>query len=413
MLFSAKMWQEVTLVVAVFVTVNSGDNPDLATQDLATIWKLSLAAVWDSTVFCQCQIPPFVKSAVLLDQHLIQGSFSVGQVVSYRCLPGYNRNDSTPNFVVCQADLTWSRPSMNCMPKECGSPRELENGYCIVSGQTFGDTATYHCNTGYQLLGRSQILCTIRGWSRSFLFCEPFLNDKNQASTPSTVSTIISTVYETTAQTRSLTTDGAQTNHSFTLPSSRPYNEDQPFIPSTVATTIDTMNETTDHTLSPTIDGARTNYSFTSLPSWFKGLASFIALVMDAEETAENEDTATYEQNQTDRSLNTSVNAVINKIIPPNKPQIPTENFEKSLTQSAAPNISGASQINRIVLIFSGLIIVTAIAIAITMIKYICVRRKSGSYNTGSEFLEHHKDMDLKIKSFMLWTKPEPLSIYQ
>ncbi|XP_048409602.1 uncharacterized protein LOC125463020 isoform X9 [Stegostoma tigrinum] len=362
MLFSAKMWQEVTLVVAVFVTVNSGDNPDLATQDLATIWKLSLAAVWDSTVFCQCQIPPFVKSAVLLDQHLIQGSFSVGQVVSYRCLPGYNRNDSTPNFVVCQADLTWSRPSMNCMPKECGSPRELENGYCIVSGQTFGDTATYHCNTGYQLLGRSQILCTIRGWSRSFLFCEPFLNDKNQASTPSTVSTIISTVYETTAQTRSLTTDGAQTNHSFTLPSSRPYNEDQPFIPSTVATTIDTMNETTDHTLSPTIDGARTNYSFTSLPSWFKGLASFIALVMDAEETAENE---------------------------------------------------GASQINRIVLIFSGLIIVTAIAIAITMIKYICVRRKSGSYNTGSEFLEHHKDMDLKIKSFMLWTKPEPLSIYQ
>ncbi|XP_043572629.1 complement decay-accelerating factor-like isoform X2 [Chiloscyllium plagiosum] len=234
------MWQEVPLIVAVFVTVCSTNNPG------------------------QCHKPPLVKFADLLNQYLIQQGFSVGQVVYYRCLPGYKRNDSTPDFVICQANLTWSEPLMSCMPKLCGPPNDLQNGYCTISGQTFGSSATYHCNKGYQLLGKRQILCTSFGWSKSFQFCDPL-----------------------------------------------PNNEDQISIPSTVTSTINAINEKTAQIHSPTTE---TNRSFTSLPSY----------------------TTTYEQNQSNHSMNTSVNAIIIETTSPSKPQIPSDNFEKRLILPAA-----------------------------------------------------------------------------
>ncbi|XP_072419708.1 complement component receptor 1-like protein isoform X2 [Chiloscyllium punctatum] len=229
------MWQEVPLIVAVFVTVCSTNNPG------------------------QCHKPPLVKFAIPLDQYLIQQGFSVSQVVYYRCLPGYKWNDSTPDFVICQANLTWSEPLMSCMPKLCGPPNDLQNGYYTISGQTFGSSATYHCNKGYQLLGKCQILCTSLGWSKSFQFCDPLPDNEDQISIPSAVTSRINTINEKTAQTRSLTTE--------------------------------------------------TNRSFTSLPSY----------------------TTTYEQNQSNHSMNTSVNAIIIETTSPSKPQIPSDNFEKRL----------------------------------------------------------------------------------
>ncbi|XP_060701425.1 complement decay-accelerating factor-like isoform X2 [Hemiscyllium ocellatum] len=266
------MWQEVPLIVAVFVTVCSTDNPG------------------------QCHKPPLVKSAVPEEQYLIQQSFPVGQVVYYGCLPGYRWNDSTPNFVICQANLTWSEPLMSCMPKLCGPPNDLQNGYYTITGQTFGSSASYHCNKGYLLLGKGQILCTSVGWSKSFKFCDPVPDDEVKPPIPSTDATIISTVYETTVRTHSITAD----------------------------------------------------------------------------------DTTTYEQNQSNHSMNINVNAIIIETTSPSKPQIPSDNFEKRIVLPATLTCSGLG------IIFAGAII-----------RFINERRKSGSYKTGSQFLEHDKDMEL------------------
>ncbi|XP_060701424.1 complement decay-accelerating factor-like isoform X1 [Hemiscyllium ocellatum] len=308
------MWQEVPLIVAVFVTVCSTDNPG------------------------QCHKPPLVKSAVPEEQYLIQQSFPVGQVVYYGCLPGYRWNDSTPNFVICQANLTWSEPLMSCMPKLCGPPNDLQNGYYTITGQTFGSSASYHCNKGYLLLGKGQILCTSVGWSKSFKFCDPVPDDEVKPPIPSTDATIISTVYETTVRTHSITADALSDN------------EDQISIPCTVTCTI---NAKIAQSRSLTTETKR---SFTSLPSY----------------------TTTYEQNQSNHSMNINVNAIIIETTSPSKPQIPSDNFEKRIVLPATLTCSGLG------IIFAGAII-----------RFINERRKSGSYKTGSQFLEHDKDMEL------------------
>ncbi|XP_048409469.2 uncharacterized protein LOC125462962 isoform X2 [Stegostoma tigrinum] len=226
------MWQKVTLIVAVFVTVSSSDNPG------------------------QCRKPPIVKSAVLLDQYLIQQSFPVGQVVSYECLPGYVWTESTPNVVICQANLTWSEPLISCMPKDCGPPEDLENGYYTVSGHTFGEKATYYCNKGYQLLGKGQILCTDHGWSRSFLSCDLLPDHEEQLSIPSAVTNSIDPTNERTVMIPSLATDGAASQSFPSFQRFLPDHEEQLSIPSAVTNSIDPTTETDALIPSLATDGA-------------------------------------------------------------------------------------------------------------------------------------------------------------
>ena len=49
----------------------------------------------------------------------------------------------------------------------CGNPPDIDNGMVVSStGTTFGETATYSCSTGYQLLGSATVTCQDTGsWS--------------------------------------------------------------------------------------------------------------------------------------------------------------------------------------------------------------------------------------------------------
>ncbi|XP_043572617.1 sushi, von Willebrand factor type A, EGF and pentraxin domain-containing protein 1-like isoform X1 [Chiloscyllium plagiosum] len=66
--------------------------------------------------------------------------------------------------------------------KTCGHPKSLQNGYYTATGETFGDTATYYCNKGYQLLGKSMIQCTESGRSNGLGICDQ--NWRDQEETP-------------------------------------------------------------------------------------------------------------------------------------------------------------------------------------------------------------------------------------
>ncbi|GCB71067.1 hypothetical protein scyTo_0005833, partial [Scyliorhinus torazame] len=142
------MWRKIPLMVAVFVAACTSDNPE------------------------QCNNPPTVTSADVKNEYGIQQEFTVGRHIHYECLLGYTWNNSTPNFVVCQANLTWSEPLISCIPKDCGEPKDMQNGYYTTTGKTYGKVATYHCNKGYHQFGKSDALCTVAGWDKIMLFCQ-------------------------------------------------------------------------------------------------------------------------------------------------------------------------------------------------------------------------------------------------
>ena len=122
-----------------------------------------------------------------------------GQTATYSCNTGYNLvGDSTRT---CQATGVWSGSAPTCegmfysavstimeicevnymykimflsIVVDCGNLTSPANSQVILtSGTTFGQTATYSCNTGYNLLGDSTRTCQARGvWSESAPTCE-------------------------------------------------------------------------------------------------------------------------------------------------------------------------------------------------------------------------------------------------
>ena len=60
---------------------------------------------------------------------------------------------------------------------DCGTLTNPANGQVIhTGGTTFGETATYSCNTGYRLVGSSIRTCLVtRGWSGSIPTCQCML----------------------------------------------------------------------------------------------------------------------------------------------------------------------------------------------------------------------------------------------
>ena len=122
-----------------------------------------------------------------------------GQTATYNCNTGYNLvGDSTRT---CQAVGVWSGSAPTCVGMfysavstikeicevnymykimflstvvDCGSLTDPANGQVdLTSGTTFGQTATYSCNTGYNLVGDSTRTCQATGvWSESAPTCQ-------------------------------------------------------------------------------------------------------------------------------------------------------------------------------------------------------------------------------------------------
>ena len=59
---------------------------------------------------------------------------------------------------------------------DCGNLTDPANGRVTLTETTFGQTATYSCNTGYNLVGNSTRTCQATGeWSRSAPTCQGLL----------------------------------------------------------------------------------------------------------------------------------------------------------------------------------------------------------------------------------------------
>lgn len=105
-----------------------------------------------------------------------------GASATYACNTGYTLSSSTAR--TCGADGTWSGSAPTCGPKDCGALTAPSNGTISQPSTVVGATATYSCNTGYALNGTATRQCqTSVMWSGNAPTCT--LKDCGTLTAPS------------------------------------------------------------------------------------------------------------------------------------------------------------------------------------------------------------------------------------
>ncbi|NXK07757.1 CR2 protein, partial [Herpetotheres cachinnans] len=125
-----------------------------------------------------CDVPPRLPSAELKEQYHGIASFPFKSTVEYVCRPGYVRNINARSVLVCGLNNMWHGSKEFCTPKLCSYPGEPANGRLLLTGKfSFGSAVNFTCNTGYRLIGHSQIHCVVKDevvtWDRDIPICEP------------------------------------------------------------------------------------------------------------------------------------------------------------------------------------------------------------------------------------------------
>ncbi|XP_028394556.1 sushi, von Willebrand factor type A, EGF and pentraxin domain-containing protein 1-like [Dendronephthya gigantea] len=94
-----------------------------------------------------------------------------GSYVDYECAIGYNLKGSSKR--TCLSDGNWSDRAPLCEIVDCGDPGVPENGVTNANGGfTYGNDATFSCNSNYVLEGSSLATCQTNGkWSKSLPSC--------------------------------------------------------------------------------------------------------------------------------------------------------------------------------------------------------------------------------------------------
>ncbi|KAI8485711.1 hypothetical protein Bbelb_365450 [Branchiostoma belcheri] len=92
----------------------------------------------------------------------VTGSNTLGDTVTYSCDPGYNLVGSATR--TCQADLTWTASDPTC---------EAPTNGAVTGSNSLGDTVTYSCDSGYNLVGSATRTCQADlTWTASAPTCE-------------------------------------------------------------------------------------------------------------------------------------------------------------------------------------------------------------------------------------------------
>ncbi|XP_064387710.1 sushi, von Willebrand factor type A, EGF and pentraxin domain-containing protein 1-like isoform X5 [Halichondria panicea] len=149
---------------------------------------------WGTAPTCQpvpCGNPPTIPNG----SRTFTGT-TFGDTATYSCENGYQLSGSST--VTCQASGSWSTASTCSLRVPCGDPPTIPNGFKTFTGTTFGETATYTCNTGYQLLGSSTVTCQASGSWSTAPTCSP-VPCGNPPTIPNGSRTFTGTTFEETA----------------------------------------------------------------------------------------------------------------------------------------------------------------------------------------------------------------------
>ncbi|XP_019618629.1 PREDICTED: sushi, von Willebrand factor type A, EGF and pentraxin domain-containing protein 1-like [Branchiostoma belcheri] len=100
----------------------------------------------------------------------VYGGHLYGDTATFACDVGYEL--SGPSTITCQDIQTWTAASPTCDIKYCKAVSAPTNGQ-VSGGNLYGDTVTFTCDTGYELLGSATITCLANEtWSHSPPVCQ-------------------------------------------------------------------------------------------------------------------------------------------------------------------------------------------------------------------------------------------------
>ena len=89
------------------------------------------------------------------------GMYSLGSLMHYSCDIGYRLNGSSTT--VCQASSEWSRSDSSCLIVQCPHPPTVSHANMVMSSSSYLGTATYTCDSGYQMITNHVLACTEEG----------------------------------------------------------------------------------------------------------------------------------------------------------------------------------------------------------------------------------------------------------
>ncbi len=92
-----------------------------------------------------------------------------GYTATYSCNSGYQVSGSSSR--TCQSNAVWSNSAPTCL-RDCGSLSNPADGSVSYSQTTEGSIATYSCSSGFEMTGASSTVCGSDGvWSNSAPTC--------------------------------------------------------------------------------------------------------------------------------------------------------------------------------------------------------------------------------------------------
>ncbi|XP_031369830.1 sushi, von Willebrand factor type A, EGF and pentraxin domain-containing protein 1-like isoform X3 [Apis dorsata] len=119
---------------------------------------------WSSTPFCKpviCGKPPKIANAVLIEDNIKIKNFTFGNIITYKCLPGYLMFGQSN--MKCLANGKWSRIYSRCSKLSCNKPKLPFGATIRGRSYLYQDQLTYVCPGGKKL---GLITCQADGyWS--------------------------------------------------------------------------------------------------------------------------------------------------------------------------------------------------------------------------------------------------------
>lgn len=118
---------------------------------------------------------PKADNVILMTSFESHTRYVYGITVTLQCKEGYTLNGHSK--ITCTGDGTWSQILPSCVKILC-PPVTVRNGHTSIMSDNanpeFGDNITAHCESGYELLGNSQMICRADGtWTVNAPTCQP------------------------------------------------------------------------------------------------------------------------------------------------------------------------------------------------------------------------------------------------
>ena len=88
---------------------------------------------------------------------------SVGDTATYTCDSGFELTGSATTTCT-QVDMNsaaFQPAPPSCSVALCPDPVNIDNGMVTFTGNSIGDTATYTCDSGFELIGGATTTCTL------------------------------------------------------------------------------------------------------------------------------------------------------------------------------------------------------------------------------------------------------------